>query len=122
MRILFLAAAESIHSYRWVKYFADRGHDAYWMSLTPLTSGEPIAAVKMWIAPQQSKVRGVITAVLHARQLLKQFDFDLIHCHYAGTYGLIGALTQTHKMVLTAWGSDILISRYSVVKKPLLKF
>ena len=33
MKICFFAASNSIHSYRWVKYFADRGHAVTWVSL-----------------------------------------------------------------------------------------
>jgi len=37
MRILFLAGANSIHSYRWIKYFAERGDEVHWLSSAPLT-------------------------------------------------------------------------------------
>ena len=35
MKLCFLAGANSIHFYRWVKYFTDMGHEVHWISLTP---------------------------------------------------------------------------------------
>ena len=45
MKICFFAASNSIHSYRWVKYFAGRGHSVTWVSLCE-TIFEPIEGVK----------------------------------------------------------------------------
>lgn len=122
MHLLFLAAADSIHSYRWIRYFAERGHTIRWLSLTPLTVGEPIPNVELEVFSQRvSKPGAVLRATLRTRRLLKSANFDLVHSHYAGTYGLIGALAAKDKMMLTAWGSDVLLSRYSFVKRPLLQ-
>ena len=35
MKIAVLADAQSIHSWRWVRFFADRGHEVHWISLRP---------------------------------------------------------------------------------------
>ena len=35
MKICFLTGANSLHSYRWVKYFADKGYKIHWISLEP---------------------------------------------------------------------------------------
>lgn len=123
MRLLYLAAADSIHAYRWIKYLAERGHQIYWISLTPLTAGDPIPNVRLQVIPQwHSKATGVVVATFAARRRLMSEQFDIVHSHYAGTYGLIGALSTKKNLAVTAWGSDVLLSRHSVVKRPLLKF
>ena len=38
MKICFLAASNSIHSHKWINYFADQGHKVIWISLVPATS------------------------------------------------------------------------------------
>ncbi len=48
MRICFLAGADSIHSYRWIKYFADKGHEIHWISIVPLTIGQNINNVNFY--------------------------------------------------------------------------
>lgn len=35
MKICYLADANSIHTQRWVKYFAERGHDVHLISYNP---------------------------------------------------------------------------------------
>ena len=39
---------------------------------------------------------------------IKKFEPQLIHAHYASSYGLLGYLTGFHPFVLSTWGSDIL--------------
>lgn len=34
MKICFLAGGDSIHSYKWIRYFSDRGHEVHWISFT----------------------------------------------------------------------------------------
>jgi len=44
------------------------------------------------------------------RRILRSIEPHLIHAHYASTYGFWSALTMFHPFILTAWGSDILIT------------
>ena len=37
MKICFLAASNSIHSHKWINYFADQGYKVIWISLVPAT-------------------------------------------------------------------------------------
>lgn len=123
MRLLFLAAADSIHSYRWIKYFADRGHHVHWVSLSPQTVGEPLPSVTFHrISQGVTKAGTVLSALRHVRRLIARETFDLVHAHYAGTYGLIAALAATGPFILTAWGSDVLFARKSPIKRPILKY
>ena len=40
MKICFLAGANTAHSYKWVKYFADKGHQVHWISLVENNQGQ----------------------------------------------------------------------------------
>ena len=37
MKICFLAASNSIHSHKWINFFANIGHEVIWISLAPAT-------------------------------------------------------------------------------------
>ena len=37
MKICFVAGANSNHSYRWIRFFVDKGHDVHWISLYKLS-------------------------------------------------------------------------------------
>jgi glycosyltransferase involved in cell wall biosynthesis len=123
MRLCFLAAADSIHSYRWIKYFADQGHEILWLSLSPLTAGPMIPGMHFTeIQHFPTRWLSLLSGLAQLRRILRSTEPDILHAHYAGTYGLIGALSGFHPYVTTAWGSDILIAGKTGIKRLLVKY
>lgn len=130
MKIAFLAAANSIHGIRWVKYFAEIGHEILWISLAPPSdeAKELIKKVRFYEAKPSPlsdingpfAIRHLPFAVRQINKILKSIEPHLLHVHSAGTYGLVAALTGFHPLVLTPWGSDILLT--SPFKKPLVRY
>ncbi len=41
------------------------------------------------------------------KKIIKHFKPDILHAHYATSYGLIGALSGFHPFILSVWGSDV---------------
>ncbi len=131
MKICFLAAANSIHSVRWIKYFNERGHKIVWISLAPPIpeAAELIKKVDFYeIKPSPLRdINGkkfifyLLPAVLKLKEIIKNKELEILQIHSAGTYGLIGALANFHPIVLTPWGSDVLLPS-SIIKKLLVKF
>ena len=111
MRLCFVATAGSIHSYRWVKYFAGRGYPVDWISFSPLTF-EPLPHVRFHDLTLGDVAGGDATRVFRglvaARRLVREIAPDVLHAHYVGLNGVVAALTRFHPLVLTAWGSDVL--------------
>ena len=120
MRICFLAGANSVHSHRWVRYFADKGYEIYWISLMP--SIEPVSQTISFydVGPLSTNPVNIFIQALRVRKLIKKIKPDILHVHSAGTYGLIGALAGFHPLVITIWGSDVLLS--TGIKRRLVKF
>jgi L-malate glycosyltransferase len=116
MKICFLAGANSIHSYKWIKYFAERGHEIHWISL--VASNQPeIKNIKFYYLKGNS-----IGQISKIKKLIQNIKPDILHAHYAGINGLIAALSGFHPFVLTAWGSDILLAGKSKIKSPFIKY
>lgn len=124
MKICYLASANSVHSTRWIKYFADKGHEIHWISLEqPLEQASNIKNVRFYILNRFSaKPLNVLANIFNIKQLVRSINPDILHSHYAGVYGLLGAMSGFHPFVLTAWGSDILIAGKSVITRPMIKF
>ena len=112
LRILFFADASSVHTRRWVASAVERGAEAVVITRQP---GEvPGARQVIDIRPGSDKatwfkalpeVRRVV------RELGKSFKPDLVHGHYVTSYGLwAAACGLSCPKVLTAWGSDILVT------------
>lgn len=130
MHIGFLAAANSIHGIRWVRFFAERGHKITWISLAPPTdeAKELIKNVTFYeITPSPLTdvnggfaLRFLPSAVKKIKEVLRKESPDVLHIHSAGTYGLTAALANFHPSVLTPWGSDILLGGF--IRKLVLMF
>jgi glycosyltransferase involved in cell wall biosynthesis len=124
MRLCIFAEANSIHSYRWVDFFARRGHEVHWISLTAFSDNIKCRATMHKIGSDAlASIRplNVLYAVKKLKQLITKIRPDVLHVHYAGMDGLIGALSRFHPLIITAWGSDVLIAGRSRLTKPLVK-
>jgi len=122
MRLCFLAGANSIHSQKWIKYFADKGHEIHWISLTP-NCFDRISNVKYYFLKEFSvKPLDILFNAIPIRKLIRKISPDILHAHYAGVNGALAALSGFHPFVLTVWGSDILVTGKSKIKRPLVKF
>lgn len=138
MKICFLAGANSIHSYRWIKFFIDKGHDVHWISLYKISipgfdhnSFKNLSYYEMnpilnppfgpSLIPTIPHIRGIFPAVKWLKGLLKQINPDLLHAHSCGIHGLAAAMSGFRPLIATAWGSDILVGRKSIIKRPILR-
>jgi L-malate glycosyltransferase len=122
MKICFLATGDSIHSFRWVQFFARRGHEIHWISLTPFLK-VPVEAVHHYELPNHHREWvQILLSLRKTKKLLSKIQPDILHLHSAGRHGVLGALTGFHPYVVTAWGSEVLIAAKSWLMKPLVKW
>ena len=121
MRILFFAGANSVHSRKWIGYFADMGHRILWISLHGRDedlAGHPNIRL---VAPA-SGMAGLIVSFPWLRRLIRDFSPDVTHVHSVGSYGLAGALLGLRPTVMTPWGSDINLNNHHLPKRALLRW
>lgn len=107
MRITYLGNSGSIHTIRWARHFAARGHEVTVLSF----SSSMIDGIRTEYFPSAgSGPRVNYWIVLPSlRNFLKKEPPDILHAHYATSYGLAGAVCNHHPFVVTAWGDDVLI-------------
>jgi glycosyltransferase involved in cell wall biosynthesis len=56
------------------------------------------------------------------RKGIEEFSPDIIHAHYATSYGMLGAKTKFHPYILSVWGSDVFdFPRRSIFHRWFLK-
>lgn len=123
IKICFLTCADSIHSYRWVKFFAEKNHEIHWIAFNKLEF-DSIQGVCFYEVVQSSKMMiDFYNTTKQVRRLLRKIRPDILHVHYLGIYGLVGALScDSTPFVATAWGSDILFAGKSFIKKPFIRY
>jgi glycosyltransferase involved in cell wall biosynthesis len=104
---------------KWVRFFAERGHDVY---LATFGDRSQIEGVKVRKLRYFSKVAYPFR-ILAVRKAVKEINPDILHAHYVSHNGVYGALTGFKPFVVTAWGDDILIEpKKSMVKRYLVKY
>ncbi len=125
MRICYVADASNIHTQRWVKYFADKGHEVHLISPEPFED-DNIGNVELHllkrVRPQIRIISFLIDALSHivqTRKLVRKIKPDILHAHYIFGNGLLAALSGFHPLVLTAWGSDVFVDPH---KSPIHRY
>ena len=112
MRICFMAHAGSVHTQRYVAYFAAQGHECHVISFT---AGE-LAHAAVHCLPSRHPVSAEGGNWQHLLQcprvgkLLREIRPDVINAHFATSYGTVAALANRGRVpvVVTAYGSDVL--------------
>lgn len=119
-KICLLADAASTHTEKWVLALTERGWEIEILSFLPAE----LPKVKVHLIPRLAG--GKIDVILRqnwVRDKVAEINPDLIHSHYATSFGLLGALTRRHPLVISAWGSDIFsFPRTSFLHRKLLSW
>lgn len=127
VRICYLANAASIHTHRWVSYFAERGHEIHVISFeNARIEGATVHVLKLPILVKNATFPLKMASIHRIKALIKRITPDILHAHYVTNYGLFGALCNFNPFVLTTWGSDILTipgERFlSTIRKYIAKY
>jgi glycosyltransferase involved in cell wall biosynthesis len=106
-RILYVSDAQSVHTRRWAEHYRDEGGEIHVASFRPAD----LPGVTVHVLPTGGFGRaGYFLAVPMLRRLAKRLRPDVVHAQYVTSYGFLAALAGLHPLVLTAWGTDVLIS------------
>ena len=107
MRILYVSDAQSVHTRRWAECFRDEGADVHVASFR----AAQIAGVNVHLLPTMGLGKvGYLLAVPALRRLASILRPDVMHAQYVTSYGYLAAAAGCRPLVVTAWGSDVLIS------------
>ena len=111
MRICYIADAGSIHTQKWVRYFAGRGHELHLISRKSSEANDIENLNLYWLTSfRYPLLLRYPYDTIRVRRLIKEIKPDILHVHYAVGYGLLGALSGFHPFILSVWGSDVLVA------------
>jgi len=115
MRICLIADGSSEHILRLCQFFIGQGHETHlitWKTRADLPQKAIVHILKNFRFP----VIKEFAWLLQSRNLVASVRPDIVDGHYVSVYGFIAAFSNFHPLVVTAWGSDILIDPW---KNPL---
>lgn len=103
-----LGDASNRHTLRWAEYFKIKGHQVHLASLeSPAPTEAEISLLKTPIMPRPFRYLSAVPAV---RRLADDIKPDLVNAHFLPNYGWLAALAGLDPLILSVWGSDVLVS------------
>lgn len=109
-KILLLADEKSSHTQKWADAVKAIGYDVMIFSFTSSGKGDL----------QKSSY---IKHLSRLKKTIRDYKPDLVHAHYATSYGLLAALSGFKPYLVSVWGSDVFdFPRKSFIHKFILKY
>ena len=121
MRILFAGYHGSVHTRRWADFFAGRGDEVHVVTCGDRAAETAPAYAVHDLGPPRAGKPGYLAKVRPARRLISTVRPDVVHAHYATSYGLLGLASGVHPFVVSAHGDDVLISPGNPLMRVLVK-
>lgn len=128
MKICYLSDASSVHTKKWCDFFLKKGYD---IEVISLNEGK-IDGVKVHSLDFQSdKIKSCnifykmkyCFKINEVKKIVNKMKPDIVHAHYASSYGLIGSMLNFHPYVLSVWGSDVYdFPNQSLLFKKIIKY
>jgi glycosyltransferase involved in cell wall biosynthesis len=132
MKVLLLSDANSTHTRKWVAglvgmdihiaLFSLRAPDGDFYSQF---SEEQLTLQSASIGRKSSALgkMAYLKAIPSVKKLIIDFAPDIVHAHYATSYGLLGAISGFKPYIISVWGSDVydfpdksLVHRFIITK------
>ncbi len=130
IKICMIANPDSIHVQRWARHFSQRGFDvsllSYYQPRTDFGGNPAVHFVRARgsgarragprSAATMARFPGLLRLATATRlkaagfyRELARINPDVVHAHYVSDYGFLAALSGRHPLVVSAWGSDLLV-------------
>lgn len=107
--LCLLGDATSPHIQRWAREMCARGWRVSLVTARPA----PIDGVEQTVLrPVRRSAQWLLRAGV-ARRAITALSPDIVHAHYTTSYGYLGARAGRHPLVMTAWGSDLLVTPHA---------
>lgn len=135
MKVLFLADPSASHTIKWVNSLSGKGLDITVFGLKEYGKPDYPELDNLRIIGSGFKTElfqkqdGSLSKLVYLKEfprlkkIIKDFKPDILHAHYATSYGLLGALANFHPYLISVWGSDVYnFPGRSLVHKNVFKY
>lgn len=131
MKVLLLSDTYSEHTEKWAISLADAGIEIGLFSFNKASyDWYQHPNITVFFEPEQKiNAEKTLTKLAYLKyvtvlkKIIKHFNPDILHAHYATSYGLVGALTNFHPFIISSWGTDVMkFPHKNFVAKSILGF
>jgi glycosyltransferase involved in cell wall biosynthesis len=121
MKIILLGENGSVHIQKWIRALADRADIE--MHVITFDRGVKYDDVHYhYLKKYAGNKLDYILNTGRVKQIIKEVSPDLVHAHYATSYGYLAAKANFHPLVITGWGADIFDSPKNFFMRRLLMY
>ena len=129
MKICLLGRVTSLHLERLAVWFIGRGHEVHIITFVDTQIKNAVihyVNLRLNHLPVHLPFQDILSLSLDIKRIkdiIREIEPDIVNGQYLTHYGLYAACTGFHPLVLTAWGSDVLITpRRFFFVRPLTKY
>ncbi|MBC7861584.1 MAG: glycosyltransferase [Bacteroidia bacterium] len=132
MKILLLSDISSEHTQKWALGLASKGIEIAIFSLNHSVYDWFTGVENIQIAFQaEEQLDGksffeklnYISVLNKVKKAIKEIEPDIVHAHYASSYGMLGALSKFHPFIVSVWGADVFdFPRQSAFHKKIFSY
>ncbi|MDP1901627.1 MAG: glycosyltransferase [Rubrivivax sp.] len=105
--LCLLGDANSVHVQRWAREMLARGLRVSVVTARPAAIN---GVAEQIVLPPVQRPSDWLWRVGAAQRALNRLAPDLVHAHYITSYGYLAARCTQRPLVMTAWGSDLLVT------------
>ncbi|WP_159739444.1 glycosyltransferase [Vibrio atypicus] len=121
MKILILGDLASIHTRRWTDCLGD-GYEVFGFTFAETNCTTIPDSNVFFYQSSFHKKTWCVTAVRQLLTFFRDVKPDIVHVHYASSYGLLASFLNTEKKVLSVWGSDVNYCQRSLLRRTLMRY
>jgi len=126
MKICYLSHATNYHTIKWCNYFVNLGYEVHLISFEEGNIyGVKVHVIKTGTNRTSSDLSKLkyLTSSKQIKNIVNKINPDIVHVHYATSYGISCALSGIKGYFLSVWGSDIYeFPKKSILHKYILKY
>ena len=127
-----LGDGSSIHTKKWASSLLKRGVTIHLFSLKSFDKNDyPLENFTFTVVDCQKRSSkfgrlgkiSYLKVIPELKKQIRHFSPDIIHAHFATSYGLLGALSGFHPLMISVWGSDVFeFPKKSFLHRSIIKY
>ena len=126
IKLLLLSDPGSIHTIRWANSLSEKGIEILVFGFGNYRVKDYLKEIH--VISEGRRSQGMLSkltyplSMIRLGKIIHQFCPDIVHAHYASSYGLLGRLSRFKPFLISVWGSDIFeFPNFSIFHKQILK-
>ncbi len=122
VHVCMFSDERSLHTRRWVHGLREMGHKVDLITLVK-DKDDDVGGISLNAGGKWS----YISKIGKLKSLVRELNPDILHAHYASSYGFLASFVEHPRKILSVWGNDVIVFPYSnllfkaMVKRSLKK-